>query len=49
MTTIEILKLIKDVKEEIHIFERPSADNSMKMLEIIEDALENNFKLKIDK
>ena len=42
MTTIELQTLLDRVKEEIRIFERPSADNSKKMFELLTEAVKNN-------
>ena len=42
MTTIELQALLDRVKDEIRIFERPSADNSRKMFELLTEAVKNN-------
>ena len=42
MTTIELQALLDRVKEEIRIFERPCADNSKKMFELLTEAVKNN-------
>ena len=42
MTTIELQTLLDRVKDEIRIFERPSADNSRKMFELLTEAVKNN-------
>ena len=42
MTTTELQTLLDRVKEEIRIFERPSADNSKKMFELLTEAVKNN-------
>jgi hypothetical protein len=42
MTTIELQALLDRVKDEIRIFERPSVDNSKKMVELLTEAVKNN-------
>lgn len=42
MTTIELQTLLDRVKDEIRIFERPSADNSRKMFDLLTEAVKNN-------
>lgn len=42
MTTIELQTLLDRVKDEIRIFERPSADNSRKMFDLLTEAIKNN-------
>jgi len=42
MTTIELQTLLDRVKDEIRIFERPCADNSRKMFELLTEAVKNN-------
>lgn len=42
MTIIELQALLDRVKNEIRIFERPSADNSKKMFELLAEAVKNN-------
>jgi hypothetical protein len=38
----EINDLLKEVEEEFRIFERPSADNSMKMMKLLQNIVKNN-------
>ena len=45
ITILELKNLISEVKEEISVFERPSAANSIKMFEIIANAILNNYQL----
>ena len=42
MTTTELQTLLDEVKDEIRIFERPSANNSKKMFELLTKAVKNN-------
>ena len=42
MTTIELQALLDRIKDEIRIFERPSADNSKKMFELLTEVVKNN-------
>jgi hypothetical protein len=42
MTTIELQTLLDRVKDELIVFERPSADNSRKMFELLTEAVKNN-------
>jgi succinate dehydrogenase/fumarate reductase-like Fe-S protein len=42
MTQEELNELLEQVEEEFRIFERPSANNSRKMMKFLQEAVKNN-------